>query len=99
MEEKMAQPNAQRADSEDAPPATGSRPVDKIRIGSITGNIWRNTGQNGDYYTASFERMYRDDQGQPKSTDSFRPADLPVVAKASDKVLDRIMELEKGRGR
>ena len=95
----MTQSNAQRADTDDAPPATGSRPVDKIRIGSITGNIWRNTGQNGDYYTSSFERMYRDEQGQPKSTDSLRPADLPVMAKISDKVLDRIMELEKGRGR
>jgi hypothetical protein len=95
----MAQSNAQRADNDEVPAATGSRPVDKIRIGNITGNIWRNTGSNGDFFTATFERSYRDDQGHPKSTSGFGPADLPVVAKVSDKVLDRIIELEKGRGR
>ena len=96
----MAQSQAQRTDQDDAPPATGKPPVEKVRIGNIIANIWRNTSQSGgDYFTTSFERSYRDEQGQIKSTDSFGPADLPVVEKVADKALTRIMELEKGRGR
>ena len=96
----MAQSSAQRVDDTEPPPAaTGNRPFDKVRLGQITANIWRNSGQNGDYFSVSFERSYKDEQGQLQSTSSFRPADLPVVETVSQKAVDRIMEIEKGRGR
>jgi hypothetical protein len=80
-----------------------NRPADSVRIGNIEAAIWRNanetaTGANP-FYTISLLRHYKDAQGEWKTTNSYSVDDLPVVAKVSDKALDLVLALQKGRGR
>ena len=43
----------------DASPQPGNKPVDKIRIGNVTANIWNNPSEKGDFHTVTFERNYK----------------------------------------
>jgi hypothetical protein len=78
-----------------AGPQTGNKPVDKIRIGNVTANIWNNPSEKGDFYSVTFERSYKDDADAWKSSQSFRRDDLLELAKAADKAHDRILELRQ----
>ena len=84
-------------DSEgDAIPQPGSnKPIDKIRIGRVTVNIWNNPSEKGDFYSVTFERNYKDEGDTWKSSQSFRRDDLLELAKAADKAHDWILELRQ----
>jgi hypothetical protein len=84
--------------SESTEPAQTSNqpPVDKIRIGRVCSNIWRNSGEKGDFYSVTLERNYKDGETR-KTTQSLGSEDLLVAAKILDKAFDRIVELQ-GRG-
>jgi hypothetical protein len=53
------------------------------------------TPEKGDFYTATFDRHYKDNAGERKSSQSFPQGDLLELAKAADKAHDRIMELQR----
>ena len=70
------------------------QPVEKLRIGSVTATIWRNTSDKGaTYYTITILRAYRTKDGW-KDTASFRPRDLPVITQLTDLASRRIIELQ-----
>lgn len=58
-----------------------NRPEAKFRAGPICATVWKNTGvrdgKETEYRTVSFERGYKDKDGQWKSTSSLRVNDLP----------------------
>ncbi|MBI2147234.1 hypothetical protein HYU19_02025, partial [Candidatus Woesearchaeota archaeon] len=59
-----------------------TRPEAKFRAGPICASIWKNTGQPKDgvineYRTVSFERSYKDKDGNWQSTSSLRLNDIP----------------------
>jgi hypothetical protein len=82
--------------AEDATQASATkRPVDKVRIGSISAAIFENSGPNGRFYLVKLERSYRDADGW-KHTDRLGRDDLLVAAKVLDKAYDRIVELQQG---
>ncbi|WP_424970246.1 hypothetical protein [Dinoroseobacter sp. S76] len=57
------------------------KPEFTIRDGSIKATTWRNAGENGDYFTTSFSRTYRDEQsGDLRDTNAFSGADLLKVS-------------------
>lgn len=59
-----------------------NKPERSVRYGSVEGSIWKNEGENGPFYNATFSRRYK--QGEEwKSTSSFSEADLPTLAKAA----------------
>jgi len=90
---------AQAVDTSDAAEpiqTTNQPPIDKIRIGRVCANIWRNSGEKGDFYSVTLERFYKDGEIR-KSTQSLLREDLLVAAKILDKAFDRIVELQ-GRG-
>lgn len=74
-----------------------SVPEKKIRAGAISATVWRNhtikDGMPTEYTTVSFERSYKDKQGNWQTTNSMRINDLPkatiVLQKAYEDLLLR----------
>lgn len=58
-----------------------SGPERKIRSGAISATVWNNEQDSPQgkisYKTVSFERSYKDKNGQWKTTSSLRSADIP----------------------
>jgi hypothetical protein len=77
---------------------TAKPPVAKIRVGLITASIWERSTENGTFYTVSFERRYRDGEGNFKSSHSYDAQDLLVLAKVADLAHSKILELQSGDG-
>ncbi len=67
-----------------------SAPVKKMRLGYISANVWKNSGTNGDWYSVTLERSYRDDDGEIKNTTALGPADLLNAAKLLERAEDWI---------
>ena len=69
------------------------QPAEEIRIGSVKAAIWKNEGDNGAYFTVTFQRLYRTEDGQWQSTMGFGQADLLVLAKVADAAHTRLLQL------
>ena len=46
-------------------------PVAKLRIGLVNASIWERTTDKGTFHSVTFERRYRDANGEWNSTQSF----------------------------
>ena len=68
-------------------------PVAKVRVGLITASIWERSAEKGKYHTVSFERRYRNKQGNWQTAHTFDPADLLALAKVADLAHTRVLEL------
>lgn len=87
MQARVNKPNTYGIDT-----ATQSKnpPEKKFRAGAITATVWNNQsvkdGKINSYKTVSFERSFKDPQGNWKTTTSLREMDLPkaelVIRKA-----------------
>lgn len=73
---------------------TAKPPVAKIRVGLITASIWERTGDNGTFHNVTFDRRYRDKEGNWKSTASYNADDVLALAKAADLAHTKILELQ-----
>lgn len=62
---------------------TKSPPEETLRDGNLKAAIWRNEGERGPYWSVTLSKTYRDDQGQPRDTQSFTGTDLLRVAELS----------------
>ena len=80
-------------------PATGNtgarnQPEKKIRSGAISATIWNNEqeSQTGPvkYRTVSFERSYKDKNGQWQSTNKLRAGDIPRAVLVLNKAYEYI---------
>jgi len=58
-------------------------PAHKIRISNLTAVIWRNSGNNGNWYSVQLSRSYKVDDGW-RDSDSFGFDDLLTLNKVSD---------------
>ena len=73
-------------DTDEADNAEGGfakRPAHSFRIGGVQASIWRNQGDNGDFYNATFETSYQKD-GEWKSGKGYGVIDLLCLSKAAD---------------
>jgi hypothetical protein len=61
-----------------------SKPAHKIRIGVLQATIWRNTGDNGPWYSVVPSRSYKQGDETWKETDSLGADDLLPMAKLLD---------------
>ena len=66
----------------------------EVRIGRLKAAIWRNESENRDYYTVSFSRLHRNEEGEWRSTPSFRRDDLLLLAKLADRAHSCILDLQ-----
>ena len=70
------------------------KPVTKISLFPVNAAIWRNQNQRGEaFYIVTFERSYRDEAGDWKSSTSFNSSDLLLLAKLADLAHSEIYEL------
>ena len=72
----------------------GNPPVAKVRVGLITGSIWERSTENGTFFNVSFERRYRDGEGNWKSSHSYDTGDLLALSKLADLAHSKILELQ-----
>jgi hypothetical protein len=70
-------------------------PVHKVRVGLITAAIWEKATDKGTFYNVTFERRYKDADGNWKSTDSYDTFDLLNLAKAADLAHTKILEAQE----
>ena len=74
---------------------TSNAPADHVRLGSVQAAIWRNVDSEGRIrYSATFEKRYKDANGDWQSTGSFNRDELLLAAKAIDMAHTRIFELQ-----
>jgi hypothetical protein len=71
---------------------TKEKPIHETRIGMIKAAVWRNETESGVRYNVTFSRLYRDDQKEWKSTDSFGRDDLLLLGKVADRAHSWICE-------
>jgi len=75
---------------------TNKPPVAKLRIGLLNASIWERTTDKGTFHSVSFERRYRDTDGNWQSTYSFDTSDLLALAKLADQAHSKILEIRNG---
>ena len=71
-----------------------NKPVAKIQtLFPLSSAIWRHQNQKGVFFSASFERSYRDEAGKWQSSSTFNAGDLLALAKLVDLTDSKIREL------
>jgi hypothetical protein len=75
---------------------TKTPPVAKVRVGLVTASIWENKTEKGTFHNVTFERRYRDAEGNWKSSHSYNADDLLALAKAADLAHTKIVEARNG---
>lgn len=70
-----------------------NKPVKKFKAGAISATIWENQGQNQQgqivsYNSVSFDRTYKDANGEWQKTNSLRMADLPKASLVLNKAYE-----------
>ncbi len=74
---------------------TTNKPTDQIRLGIIQAAIWRNEDSEGrPRFQVTLERLYRDEEGNWKSSGSFGRDELLTLAKVADLAHTRIHGLQ-----
>jgi hypothetical protein len=71
-------------------------PVAKLRLGLISANIWQRRTDNKVFYAVSFERSYKNSQGNWQSTHSYNADDLLILSKLADQAHTEIAMLRAG---
>lgn len=84
---RVTGPQAAPRDSGHQATGNGARvpPVHSVRCGRIRGVVWRNQGPDGEWFSISILRSYKDHSNPPvwKQTASFARDDLLVVSEVS----------------
>jgi hypothetical protein len=72
----------------------GKKPAAKVTLYPVSAAIWRNASGTGEvFYSATFERSYKDPEGKYKSSDSFNSDHLLLLAKVADLAHTEILKL------
>jgi hypothetical protein len=93
----MTQSNAQRAFDHDDSCSPARRPVDTVRHGNVEIAIWKNTGSNGDFFSASTPTIRYNDNGEWKNGSSFSRHDLLDLAEASREAAMKVRDRQHSR--
>lgn len=67
-------------------------PVAKLRDGLLSASIWERKSEKGTFYSVTFERRYKDGQGNWKSSHGYDTGDLLGIAKLADLAHTKILE-------
>jgi len=66
----------------------GKGPIDKIKVGGVTVDVWENKGEHNTFNTFSMQRSYKDGETW-KNTTSLREGDLPKAILALQKAYEK----------
>jgi len=72
-----------------------SKPVHELRLGRLKAAIWENPTENGVRYNVTVARLYEDETGSWKSTDSFGVDQLLALAKLVDQTHTWIVQKQQ----
>ena len=76
---------------------SSNKPVAEVRVGAVKAAIWPNQTESGVVrHNVTFSRIYKDAEGNWKSTSSFGRDDLLVLAKVADQAHTKIFEVANG---
>ena len=75
---------------------TKNPPAAKIRVGLITASIWENKNEKGTFHNVTFERRYKDAEGNWQTSHSYNAGDLLDLAKAADLAHTEIIKARNG---
>ncbi len=95
MPATKAKANPESPTTEPAPPKT--QPVQVVRLRNIRAAIWANDTEFGMRHNVTVSRLYKDDDGQWRSSDSFGREDLLLLAKVLDLAHTWISEQSQGQ--
>jgi len=74
---------------------TNNPPVAKVRVGLVTASIWERRTDDRTFYAVSFERRYRDGNGDWQTAHNYDGgSELLALTKAADLAHTRILELQ-----
>jgi hypothetical protein len=81
----------------------GNMPEKKFSTGSLVATIWQNqgkskSGEEVSYRTVSFQRRYKDQNGEWQTANSLRINDLPKASLVLQKAYEYIVMKEVGQG-
>lgn len=95
-------PQGQQSTPPVAKAPSANQPEKKIRSGAISATIWNNEQDtpNGKvaYKTVSFERSYKDKNGQWQATSKLRSSDIPRAVLVLNKAYEHISLGEEAEG-
>jgi hypothetical protein len=75
-------------------------PVASVSFGDVTGNVWENERKDGkNFYNATFERTYRDTEGNERTSNSFGVSQLGDLRKAADVTEGQMNKLYEEQGK
>ena len=69
------------------------KPAAKVSLYPVSAAIWANRTQKGVFYSVTFERSYKDDNGKYQTSSNFNASDLLLVSKVSDLCDSKVREL------
>lgn len=73
---------------------TNSQPVERIRRGALSAAIWANEADSGrTFYSASFQKTFRDTDDKWHNLQSYNLGDLPALAVLIDETYRRVCGL------
>jgi hypothetical protein len=72
-----------------------SKPVHELRLGRLKAAIWENPTESGVRYNVTVARLYKDETGSWKSTDSFGVDQLLALAKLVDQAHTWIVQKQQ----
>lgn len=72
------------------------KPALKITLHPVSAAIWRNEGEKGVLYAVTFERSYRDAEGNWKTSGSFSGGELLLLAKIADLAHTEVVRFRAG---
>ncbi|WZP00544.1 hypothetical protein EP7_002191 [Isosphaeraceae bacterium EP7] len=61
-----------------------NRPVHSVSLRNIRAAVWANDGEQGACFNATLARLYKDGEGNWRSSESFGRDDLLLLAKVAD---------------
>lgn len=73
---------------------TAKPPVARVRVGLVTASVWERVNDAGTFYAVTFERRYKDGEGNWQSTHSYDTHDLLALSKAADLAHTKILEAQ-----
>jgi hypothetical protein len=76
---------------------TAKPPVAKLRLGLLNASIWERTTEKGTFYSVTFERRYRDSEGNWHTTHGYDASDLLALSKLAYQAHSRILELRPSK--
>ncbi|MDE0052402.1 MAG: hypothetical protein OXO52_21675 [Rhodospirillales bacterium] len=75
--------------------ADKNTPTKELRVGSCKAAIWENESDGRPFFSVTFSRLYRTDDGW-RSTGSFGLNDLPHLAMLADRAHRAVEDLAPG---